>query len=459
MHRILLIDQGDSSLRNIEKPLSDKGYHLLNEQNLTRACQILRENNIDLIAIHEAAMPRLEKSSRFHEVSSSIPKILLKGPAEGNQRTAFRRNGIFPVAEPFTTREFITVVKKILQARDMENMNSVLRDEVKRQENKIRYIDDISKMLITSSDINHSLPAIMDKTRIMTGAASCTVLLNDEILFQMISLRPSKKIIKLSIDSDKGLTGRVLSTGKPVAIADVSKDRRFSRKFDGIEGLKIRAFACAPLKFKNRVVGVIRLANRKNKDTFTDDDLDLLTSAAGYAALAIERAFLYEKLKNDELTNLFNIRYLNQAIAMEIERSRRYQYVFSVIFMDMDNFKKINDRFGHLVGSQVLIEIARLLQRNLRKIDIISRYGGDEFVVVLPQTGLRGGFHVAERLRKEIEHSVFLKSEGYSIRLTASLGVASYPENAGNKEDLINLADRAMYRGKFMTKNIVFAAK
>lgn len=459
MHRILLIDRGDSSLRNLKKPLSVKGYHLLNEQNLNRAYQILRENNVDLIVVDEAAMPRLEKSGRFHQVSSSIPKILLKGPADGQKRTVFRRNGMFPVAEPLTTRQFIDVAKKILQARALGNENGLLHDEVKRQEKKIRFIDDISKMLITSSDINHSLPAIMDKTRVMTGAASCTVLLNDEILFQMISLRPSNKIIKLSIDSDEGLSGWVLSTGKSLVIADVSKDKRFIRKFDGIKNLKIKSVACAPLRFKNRVVGVIRLANRKKKEAFTDDDMDLLMSSAGYAALAIERAFLYEKLKNDELTNLFNIRYLNQAIEMEIERSRRYKYVFSVIFMDMDNFKKINDRFGHLVGSQVLIEIARLLQRNLRKIDIISRYGGDEFVVVLPQTGLKGGFQVAERLRKEIEHSVFLKNEGYSIRLTASLGVASYPENAGNKEDLINLADKAMYRGKFMTKNIVFAAK
>jgi diguanylate cyclase (GGDEF)-like protein len=127
--------------------------------------------------------------------------------------------------------------------------------------------------------------------------------------------------------------------------------------------------------------------------------------------------------------------------------------------MDMDNFKKINDRFGHLVGSRTLIEIAQLLQKNLRLVDIISRYGGDEFVIILPQTPRESSFLVAERLRKVIEKNVFLKQEDYSIRLTASFGVASFPDDARNKEELLDIADKAMFRGKFSTKNIVFEAK
>jgi diguanylate cyclase (GGDEF)-like protein len=125
--------------------------------------------------------------------------------------------------------------------------------------------------------------------------------------------------------------------------------------------------------------------------------------------------------------------------------------------MDIDNFKKVNERFGHLTGSKVLIEMSRVLKRNLRKVDIITRYGGDEFVIILPQTPKESGMYVAERLRRVIEKYIFLK-KGNPLHLTASLGVASFPDNANNREELLKIADNAMYRGKFSTKNVVFAA-
>lgn len=116
------------------------------------------------------------------------------------------------------------------------------------------------------------------------------------------------------------------------------------------------------------------------------------------------------------------------------------------------------DKHGHLVGSKILAEIGQLLSGNLRSVDIITRYGGDEFVIILPQTPVTAGFQIAERLRKAVEQYVFLKHEGYSIKITAGLGVASYPDNAKSKEELFRIADEAMYRGKFSTKNTVYAA-
>jgi diguanylate cyclase (GGDEF)-like protein len=218
---------------------------------------------------------------------------------------------------------------------------------------------------------------------------------------------------------------------------------------------------CVPIKSKEQVIGVLEVVNKTTGEPFTREDLDLLMRLVDQTAIAIERASLYQKMTElaitDDLTKLFNTRYLNRTIEIEIQRSSRYHTSLSLIFMDIDYFKQINDHFGHLVGSKVLVEIGQLLIKSLRSIDIVARYGGDEFVVVLPQTPPGAAAQIAERMRKSIEQNTFLKKEGYSLKMTASFGVASYPESAKSKDELIRLADEAMYKVKDQTRNAVYA--
>jgi len=198
-------------------------------------------------------------------------------------------------------------------------------------------------------------------------------------------------------------------------------------------------------------------------DSWVGKLLNLKTLQEENSFLRAEVKAKQEKIEEisitDDLTGLYNIRFLNQSLDIEIERSRRFSSMFTLIFMDIDDLKKVNDRFGHLTGSKVLIEMARVLQDNLRKVDIIIRYGGDEFVIIMPQTTKEFGFLVADRLRKTIEKGVFLKHENHPLRITASFGVASFPVNAKDKEELLVIADKALYHGKFSTKNVVFAAE
>jgi diguanylate cyclase (GGDEF)-like protein len=218
---------------------------------------------------------------------------------------------------------------------------------------------------------------------------------------------------------------------------------------------------CVPIKSKGNILGVLEIVNKTTNEPFTKDDLNLILRIVDHAAIAIERASLYQKMEElsitDDLTKLFNTRYLDRTLEIEINRSNRHRSSLSLIFMDVDHFKTINDNYGHLVGSKLLVEMGQLLIKCLRTIDIVARYGGDEFVIVLPQTPPGNALQIAERIRKSIEHNVFLKKDGYSLKMTASFGVASYPESAKSKEDLLRLADEAMYRVKYQTRNGVYA--
>nr|6D9M_A Chain A, Fusion protein of Endolysin,Response receiver sensor diguanylate cyclase, GAF domain-containing [Tequatrovirus T4] len=160
----------------------------------------------------------------------------------------------------------------------------------------------------------------------------------------------------------------------------------------------------------------------------------------------------------DELTGLFNYRYLDISLDREIKRADRFGSTVSMIFIDLDFFKGVNDTHGHLVGSQVLNEMGMLLKKSVREVDIVIRYGGDEFTVMLVETGEKGAATVAERIRRSIEGHTFLAAEGFNIRLTASLGYACYPADTQSKLELLELADKAMYQGKEQGKNCVFRA-
>jgi diguanylate cyclase (GGDEF)-like protein len=186
-----------------------------------------------------------------------------------------------------------------------------------------------------------------------------------------------------------------------------------------------------------------------------------LTFLLDQSSLAFENAARYATARNllniDELTGLFNYRYLEVAMDREVKRAERYGTNLSVIFLDIDQFKEINDTNGHLIGSKVLKEVGKLLKATVREIDTVIRYGGDEYTILLVETGLEIAAGVAERIRRSIERHRFVASEGLDIRLTASLGYACYPEDTKSKAELIELADQAMYRGKASGKNVVFS--
>ena len=204
-----------------------------------------------------------------------------------------------------------------------------------------------------------------------------------------------------------------------------------------------------PVRFRDQTLGVIELVNCVGAEGFSSRDLGLLEALADYAAIAIENARhvqrIHELTITDDCTCLYNARHMNFVLETEIYRSQRYGYEFSLVFIDLDHFKQINDTHGHLSGSKLLGEIGAMIKNNCRLIDFAFRYGGDEFVVLLPQTSKDHAYIVARRLHRMIRETVWLKDTGHNVTLTASVGVASYPHDSRVKSELMHLADEAMY--------------
>jgi len=424
------------------------------------------EHKPDLILIdkYQAREPSFKS---FSETFRDTPKIIFSEERTFRGFSAWIKNPLtYPAVDP-SSKEIDFLAGKALKEKELLIEQRSLKNSFVSLKQELDFFEEVSKTLTSTLDLNDILSTIMKKAKKIIKAEAWSFLLIDQetgdLVFEKTAGKKvdKKKIKKIRIKIGEGIAGWVARELMPVVVPDVSSDPRYSSRIDRQISLKTKSIICVPITSKGTILGVLEIVNKTTKEPFTKEDLNLILRIVDHAAIAIERASIYQKMEElsvtDDLTKLFNTRYLNRTLEIEITRSNRHHTSLSLIFMDVDYFKTINDNYGHLVGSKLLVEMGQLLIKNLRTVDIVARYGGDEFVIVLPQTPPNSAIQIAERIRKSIEQNVFLKKEGYSLNLTASFGVASYPESANSKEELLRLADEAMYRVKYQTRNGVYA--
>jgi diguanylate cyclase (GGDEF)-like protein len=310
------------------------------------------------------------------------------------------------------------------------------------------------------SDRKLGMSMLINKILFHARAEECILYLfgeGGETLQRSYSTGNIKDIDLFEQNANSSIVERVLNSGTPYINNHYSFELRvpFSR-----DSVFIHSILCYPLIHKGKTIGVIELLN-KTTGFFTREDQALIEMMLNPLAVAIRTVEMFENSERltitDDLTKLYNYRYLMTYLEADVKRCLRYKKKVSLLFIDVDGFKRINDTFGHLVGSQALAEMGQVFRRIVRETDVVGRYGGDEFVIVLPETPLSAAMVIAERIRRKVEECEFV-AQNLSIRLTVSLGVANCPKHTLTAEGLIKKADAAMYRAKELSKNSIKVA-
>lgn len=362
--------------------------------------------------------------------------------------------------------ELITMIRQHLKLAHKFNEYRWLVRDIRKTYQELSIFRKIDRSVLNNQEQKKILREILEKiTEFIKAEAWSFLVYNEEsqkLFFEITAGTSEKEIKDFSLELGQGIAGWVAQHRIPLVVPDVSVDTRFFRSIDKITHFNTRCVLAVPLIVRGKLVGVVELVNRLDGKPFDENDLKIMQTISMHAAIALETAVLYQMTRElsvtDDLTGLYNARFLRDSLEREIQSAQQRNSTVSFIFMDLDHFKKINDVHGHLRGRAVLKEVAGRIQPHVRENDIVARYGGDEFVIVMPDAGAETAMQVAEKIRKKIKNGLFLKDEGLDLSLTASFGVATFPINAKSKNDLINMADEAMFSAKRKKRDSVYMA-
>ena len=327
------------------------------------------------------------------------------------------------------------------------------KEDLDKTLNNLSLLYNIGRAMTYISDLKSLLKYILNQAIELTVAEKGSIMLHDpdtnqlsvRVLAGLQDKEYQRKVNNNEIKCKtfkpgEGVAGTVFQTGEPTFINKTTEDKRFV----GGGASFANSIACIPMKVYEDIIGVINVTNKKNGKCFTDEDIEMLGAVADQAAISISKAQLWEMAINDSLTGLHVRRYFMAKLQDEIHRTQRYKKSLSLVMGDLDQFKIVNDTYGHTAGDKVLKAVGTFLQKSVRDVDSVGRYGGEEFIMFLPETVKEAAFVLADRLRKGVSEI----KVGKLPPVTISLGIATFPDDGKNIDDLLQRADAALYAAK-----------
>ncbi len=423
------------------------------------------------ISEHDSIIEELSRGKPFISSLEPVPA------ARPDLLTGVKTFYFFPVIVSKKVESILGIFDSVLKENDISVITAYCKQTALFMENqrlhqdlydkfdRFAAVSELTQSITSILDYETLLKTILEKSADLLKAEQGSLMLVDYetngLLLEAKKGMTNGRTEKLRIRKGEGIAGRVAELGEPFLVENVEIDPRIKQK--NRRHYKTLSCVSVPLKIEERVIGVLNLSDKISGEVFDEEDLKLIQSFATHAAIVMERNVLYsqtEKLKKlsitDSLTGLLNRRYFHERLEEEVSRSGRHGRNLSLLMLDIDGFKYYNDTFGHRIGDKALKVIADIILNSVRSIDIVARYGGDEFMVILPETDKPLAIHIAERLRSDVAKIVLPTNsipDAPSIAVTLSIGMVCYPEHGGTAELLLEHVDKALYLAKKRGKN------
>jgi len=447
---ILVVDDELFFRRLYAELLGEEGYEVETVATGDSALNRLRQGGIDVV-LTDLVMPGISGLDVLRQARGIVnPPDVVLATSHASLETAIQalKSGARDyLIKPFDPEELRHLVRTCLEQRRLLDENTLLKGQIRLYQAG----QNLAVQMETEKLLSQALETMMRE--IGEGRA---------FAFLQERNKPSRILSPQGADSEPQMQamGRALFPGlKDIAGLRLMQKEELPEKATWPEDL--RTLCVFPLRFGKYLRGALFFYNAPGNDLAQPFPYENLLFLAEQTAIGFSNSCRFQGTKDliyiDDLTGLHNYRYLQVILDQEIRRAERYGLELSLIFMDLDHFKTVNDTQGHLAGSRVLKEVADLLRKCVREVDLVFRYGGDEFTALLVETSSAGSAVVSERIRKAIENHAFLADTPNPVHLTATVGHAVYPGNAVTKQALIDLADQAMYHGK-LVRNVTRGA-
>lgn len=462
--QVLIYDTDRLRLTTVARAVQDLGLNWTAVARIDDIQKRLKKQKFDLMILDSSALRMLE---RLKKLDPSMPVIVIANPEDSLAYAQLFFTGIDGLlVRPYRPDFFRSIMEKGVNHRKaiLSHLKAVA--SLKQKIKELKALNEIVQAISSSLKPKEILQKIMEKTADLIKAEGWSVLFHDhnknELVFEAAAGDAGKKLLGIRLKVGQGVAGWVARYGQSLIVPDVSKDPRFYSGVDRKTKFTTKSILCVPMKSRNKIIGVVEVVNKVGGEPFTSDDLEIFENFVAHITIALENAAMYKKMEEasliDDLTQLYNTRFCNQYLDGFLDDRKGSKRLISLIFLDIDFFKLVDDNFGHLVGSETLKRVGERLAKAVRKDDVVIRYGGDEYIVLLPHTDKKTAEVIAERIRKEINSTPFLAFGNKKFSISVTLGVATCPDDATTRDKLIGAADRAMYEGKLSGRDKVVLA-